>query len=111
MRRRIAEFRGINAHPAFALPSNVRIAIMTRVIPRDFKQSRAISPPHSAPRYSGYLSGAAPRVAPILPLPPGALYYAMERFLSEGRTPRLSVPLINGETHARKNARRFRPVN
>lgn len=75
-------------------PRNVRIVIMTRVYTSRFRA--ALSP------------GRIP-VAHIAVILPGGFVSRGGKVFIEGRTPCLPVPLINGETHARKNRAPFPP--
>jgi len=103
MRRRVAEFRRITGHPAFASHVTNDARIYFEI------WSRAISPPldsHDIPA----ISGPHPVAHIVVTLPQGLYVARWKRFLSEDAL-RAPVPLINGETHARKNAYHFRLTN
>lgn len=94
-------------YPRLAYPHNVRIAGNdARYIPRDFKQSCARYL-RSVPTILQLSPNRTP--SPLSSPLRGSLCARWKVFIG-GRTQR-PVSLINGETHARKNARRFRPIN
>lgn len=82
------------------------IVIMTRVYTSRFRaelRDIAGGRPHDIPA----ICGPHPVTHIVVTLPGGFMLRGGKVFIG-GRTP---VSLINGETHARKNARRFRSAN